>query len=387
MAVHAPQPLLISHHWSNHELSIAASRVQRWLLGFRARRQLQKLRKGERRRQKCIEELLDVHARFVRQLQVLSDLWRRRIAELTHVSGTSGDERLVNSIFPSLDAIVSMSTALSRALSEAHRGTHPLLATPVDAERKSIGSVFLTYAESFKVFQARAANFEPVACSRRDARQNPSHAAGGRRPGLLRRMGCAKLRWSHTWVPVVASQEYCNNMEAAGHRVAALNKMDAFRRVFSECQASPEAKGSDIMNWISRHNQHLMRQPLILDALAQLTPREHPDRAGLDAALEKLQVVVAQVDSRKLMHEQKVKLVQLQAQLRGDFDELVLPHRQLLREGALVDVTATRAPEAIHADSSLPGRLEPLGAICSALSGGAGSSCYAFLTNDSLWHC
>mmetsp|Transcript_45006 Transcript_45006/g.112019 ORF Transcript_45006/g.112019 Transcript_45006/m.112019 type:complete len:120 (+) Transcript_45006:3-362(+) len=73
-----------------------------------------------------------------------------------------------------------------------------------------------------------------------------------------------------------------------------------------------------------------------------------------------------------------MKLVQLQQQLRGDFGDFVLPHRQLLREGALLDVTASRGRNEHQAADE---------GLCSVLSCSSGSSCYAFLTNDSLWHC
>lgn len=84
-------------------------------------------------RQKCTSELLDLHSRFVGQLEVLSSLWRFRIAELTQ------NDTIVNSIFPSLDAIISMSNALAASLARCSRGIHPLVsihtASRVSVER------------------------------------------------------------------------------------------------------------------------------------------------------------------------------------------------------------------------------------------------------------
>ena len=88
-----------------------------------------------------------------------------------------------------------------------------------------------------------------------------------------------------------------------------------------------------------------------------------------------------------MVHEQRVKLVQLQQSLRGDFDELVMPHRQLLREGALVDVSSAHlTSDGVDASSLEGGCMTHLGSLCRSI-GERPTSCYAFLCNDSLWYC
>ena len=51
-----------------------------------------------------------------------------------------------------------------------------------------------------------------------------------------------------------------------------------------------------------------------------------------------VKLVVAQIDESKEVHESRLRLVQLQQRLRGDFEDLVVPARKLVREASVQEV-------------------------------------------------
>lgn len=109
-----------------------------------------------------------------------------------------------------------------------------------------------------------------------------------------------------------------------------------------------------------------MRQPLLLEAILGNTQKEHPSFSASRSALGKVRChrglraraasrvpcirpprtvssaqvkqVVAQIDESKEVHESRLRLVQLQQRLRGDFEDLVVPARKLLREASVQEV-------------------------------------------------
>ena len=51
-----------------------------------------------------------------------------------------------------------------------------------------------------------------------------------------------------------------------------------------------------------------------------------------------IKLVVGQIDESKEAHESRLRLVQLQQQLRGDFEDLVVPARKFVREASVQEV-------------------------------------------------
>ena len=54
--------------------------------------------------------------------------------------------------------------------------------------------------------------------------------------------------------------------------------------------------------------------------------------------------VVGQVNESKDAHESRLRLVQLQQRLRGDFEDLVVPARKLVREASVQEVPTRVLP-------------------------------------------
>ena len=186
---------------------------------------------------------------------------------------------------------------------------------------------------------------------------------------------------------------YTSGLEAARSRVNAIKKLESGSQTLARCQLNPRTKGADIHNWLARPNQHLMRQPMLLEQLLSLTPDEHPEHGTLVSALAEVKEVVATVDRRKFEQEQRVKLEATFERVRGDIDDEVLlpPHRHLLREGAMIEVKR-RSPRASTTDSDLGSDTEDMtsdrhGSFAQTLLGGKRATKYAILCNDSLWYC
>lgn len=140
--------------------------------------------------------------------------------------------------------------------------------------------------------------------------------------------------------------------------------------------------------------QHLMRQPLVLQNLLELTRPEHPTHADLQAALERVKVVVVAVDQKKQDYEQRAKLLAVAGRMRGTLsDEIVQPHRYVMREGELLEITRQSAPFASkYTSTSDPagdthGEGEPTGNEPTTARGANGAPRYGLLCNDSFWYC
>ena len=199
---------------------------------------------------------------------------------------------------------------------------------------------------------------------------------------------------------------YSTGLETARSRVDAIRKLESGRAALFQCQQDVRTSGLDIHNWLVRPNQHLMRQPMLLEQLHALTPEAAPAKPALAAALAKVKAVVAEVDHKKFEHEQRLKLASVCTRMVGDdTDNLVLPHRYLLREGAFAQLQR-RARVSGHATDGVEGSRG------SGISGGSldeedtlgigydsfvrrtllpkvarRPTKYAVLCNDSLWYC
>ena len=188
-----------------------------------------------------------------------------------------------------------------------------------------------------------------------------------RKPGAETSTGDAYLRFVEYFK---VFSVWSNHLDSARNRVEACKKLDAFSKTMRKCQEDPRTDRADLLNWLSRPSQHLMRQPMVMTNLLEMTPPEHPAHASLDAANERIKAVVNLVDRKKSDYEQRARLVELLGRLRGEDDDagdddgsLVQPHRQLLREGELYEGSD-------EGDSGM-----------------GGAPRYGLLCNDSFWLC
>ena len=120
--IHAPRRLKAATYYTDGEKSFASERIAaHWLARPKGkdRKLAKKLKASEVGRKFAADEVLAVHDRFLKQLEVLSDLWRGQLKELLAVEDNSdGGEgaELVQGIFPYLDAMERIDWAARNAL-------------------------------------------------------------------------------------------------------------------------------------------------------------------------------------------------------------------------------------------------------------------------------
>jgi hypothetical protein len=78
---------------------------------------------------------------------------------------------------------------------------------------------------------------------------------------------------------------------------------------------------------------------------SEAMPRVPPSRMVPSAQVKQ---VVGQADESKEVHESRLHLVELQQRLRGDFEDLVVPARKLLREASVQEVPTRGSTFARH---------------------------------------
>ena len=93
--VHTPQRTLVSQYFSDKERIQAIICITREMRRWSDHKKLKKLKRKEFTRRKNLEEMVDMHRRFLEMLRVLRDLWRHEIFRLTHLEDNSSADDLV----------------------------------------------------------------------------------------------------------------------------------------------------------------------------------------------------------------------------------------------------------------------------------------------------
>lgn len=218
--------------------------------------------------------------------------------------------------------------------------------------------------------------------------------AKGIRGGKALSLGDAYVQFCH-FFKVFSAWSF--NLESARNRIDACKKLDDFRHALNQAQLDPRSERADILNWLNRPNQHLMRQPLLLENLRDRTRKARPACPTipvLELALNTMRSVVFDIDAKKLDYEMRGRLVDVSARLQGlaDHTPLIMPHRQLLKEGDLIEVSRTPpldAPPPLDAAGVPPtgAPARPLANCTPACGVEFSTPKYAFLCNDTFWYC
>ena len=165
--LHAPQRLKAAQYWTDEERTAASEKIAaQWLArpGGRCRKLYKKAKSTEIARRCAADEVLTVHARFVEQLDILTNLWRRYLCELLAVEdnpdGGEGAE-LVKGIFPYLDAIASVSAELRETLLGCNRGGHALVSLD-DADQSSYVAYLVAHARRLQRRRWDGVSVRPV---------------------------------------------------------------------------------------------------------------------------------------------------------------------------------------------------------------------------------
>lgn len=127
--------------------------------------------------------------------------------------------------------------------------------------------------------------------------------------------------------------------ELRGHR-----KFQDFmsNEVMASIAAHTAKSGANTLDFLSYCIQPVQRVPryvLLLSELKRRTSPMHPEWPLMLSALAKLQSVALQVNEGQRSIENMQKLLQIQQKIAGEFDSLVQPHRRLIREGLVANLT------------------------------------------------
>jgi len=112
-----------------------------------------------------------------------------------------------------------------------------------------------------------------------------------------------------------------------------LKKSNAQFRAFLETQmADPRSNNLGLTDYHIKPLQRLTKYPLLLKALRERTPQDHPDYTNIVLAEQKIGDVVVVVNESQRLNDENSRIVELQNTIE-DVGELVSPTRRLLFEG------------------------------------------------------
>jgi len=98
----------------------------------------------------------------------------------------------------------------------------------------------------------------------------------------------------------------------------------------------------DLMSYMIMPVQRVPRYVLLLKELSKYTSPSHSEWQAIEDALLKIKDVTADINEAKRQMEHMTRLMEVQSRIQGEFGTLVVPHRRLIREGKLQEMTSTR---------------------------------------------
>jgi hypothetical protein len=130
---------------------------------------------------------------------------------------------------------------------------------------------------------------------------------------------------------------FCNHQEEAMSDAKRLQRTsDSFVRICEAASAHADANGLALLDFLVKPFQRLLKYPLLLRELIKYTPAAHAERAGLEAAMAKIQAVVDEVDRNKAKADNLKRMLALNSRISGlprSIEPLVTPARRVVREG------------------------------------------------------
>jgi hypothetical protein len=131
---------------------------------------------------------------------------------------------------------------------------------------------------------------------------------------------------------------FCNHQAEAMADAKRLQRTsDSFVRICEQASAHADANGLALLDFLVKPFQRLLKYPLLLRELIKYTPVGHAARAGLEAAMAKIQTVVDEVDRQQGQGRQSQAHAGAQQPHLGPaaraLEPLVTPARRLVREG------------------------------------------------------
>eukprot|EP01097_Dermamoeba_algensis_P002089 TRINITY_DN1833_c0_g3_i2.p1 TRINITY_DN1833_c0_g3~~TRINITY_DN1833_c0_g3_i2.p1 ORF type:complete len:478 (+),score=124.98 TRINITY_DN1833_c0_g3_i2:312-1745(+) len=115
-----------------------------------------------------------------------------------------------------------------------------------------------------------------------------------------------------------------------------MQKNSKFAAFIKEGQENPSLSGLSFGAFMILPVQRIPRYQLLLRELCTHTSPEHPDYVNLNKAYEKMKDVVHYVNESKKESDNIAKVLEIQSNFVGKFENLALRHRRFVREGPVV---------------------------------------------------
>ncbi|KAK9768512.1 RHO1 GDP-GTP exchange protein 2 [Basidiobolus ranarum] len=236
------------------------------------------LSKSERKRQEIIFELIYTENDFVRDLELLKELYVTPLRFGPYIEAFA-KEPFVRDVFYNINEIYNVSAKLARALTD-RQDEQPVI--------DQIGDIFVTHVESLKPFII-----------------------------------------------------YGGHQVYSKHRLEVeVKRNPKLARFLEERERLPELRKLPIHSFLARPTTRLGRYPLLLEGVIKSSPEGHPDRENLPAAIDVIKQCLSQINTESGKADNRLRLTKLNDTLvckDGESKDLRLldESRKLIRDGVI----------------------------------------------------
>ena len=127
-------------------------------------------------------------------------------------------------------------------------------------------------------------------------------------------------------------QEYIANFDKSANILSSCLRNYEFNKWHEEVCHKEKLNGLRLNSFLIMPVQRMPRYELLLRELITHTPEDHPDLPALKSAYDNLKEVSKSINEFKRSAEQKVRLMEIQADLRTTCPDLAQPYRRYLDE-------------------------------------------------------
>ena len=226
------------------------------------------------RRKHIIKELVDTEHSFGQDMKVVEDIYKGT----SNVIIISAED--VKTLFSNSDQIVSFSTDFLDALKQAAKGVYVL----PKYKRWRSNRISNTTSYSENTDDQSSINGAELNDDEKD-RQTFIGDAFGEHMGTMEKV----------------YSDYLKNHDAANQKLALLQKNDKVQIWLKECRAYAHDLTSawDLDSLLVKPVQRILKYPLLLDQLLEVTPENHPDFTKLDIASREMKGISMRINEMK----------------------------------------------------------------------------------------
>ena len=226
------------------------------------------------RRRNIIKELVDTEHSFGQDMKVVDDIYKGT----SNVIIISAED--VKTLFSNSDQIVSFSTVFLDALKGASKSVYVL------PKSKRWRSNRVSNATSYSGYTGDESSLNGVELSdeERDRKTFIGEAFGHHMAGMEK-----------------VYADYIKNHDGANQKLQQLQKNPKVQIWLKECKAyaSDLTSAWDLDSLLVKPVQRILKYPLLLDQLLEVTPENHPDYTALDVAVREMKGISMRINEMK----------------------------------------------------------------------------------------